>query len=663
NIIMFGKTQPLSTYLFAFAAGKFDTVSRTSNGRKIVMYHRESDSKKVEQNLNAIFDSHFHALNWLENYTGIAYPFGKLDIVLIPDFQYGGMEHSGAIFYRDSRLLLDKNPSVNQRLNQANLIAHEVSHQWFGNLVTMRWFNDVWLKEVFAGLIADKIVNPQFPKVNHQLSFLLSHYPKAYSIDRTSGSNPIQQNLENLLLAGTLYGDIIYHKAPIAMMQLERTMGEEVFQQGVQQYLKQYYMANADWDELISILDSLTPTNLKKWSRAWIEQAIMPTITAKINHNHNGFTKLSLTKKTKGSELPMEYSVKIIDKESQVATFNVQHIKTQTSINIDTNCTNSTILLNANGLGYGLFAPETNTIKELTSPQLHINDAVARASNLIMANELFLDGQINTSDYFAYLLSMLNKETEPQIRSHVLSLIEMVWWQFMPHTERLKQSQLVEFTLYKLFNSKNIPVDERKPIFQTYSRVSLSKEALDNLVDFWNGKAIIEGINLSEQDLTNLSLELAVRGIHQADSIIEAQQGRIENPDRLAKFIFVKHAASPDEAIRDNFFHKLTNAQNRRPEPWVTEALRYFNHPLRTEHSIHYLTASLDLLPEIQQTGDIFFPKMWLDATLWGHSSPEAAKIVTDWLSNHTEISENLRKKLKQSADMLFRKNGVLPIQ
>ncbi|HNV51866.1 MAG TPA: M1 family aminopeptidase, partial [Tenuifilaceae bacterium] len=171
NIFMFGKTQPLSTYLFAFAAGKFDTISRTENNRKIVLYHRENDLKKVERNLDAIFSSHFHSLNWLESYTGIPYPFDKLDIVLIPDFQYSGMEHSGAIFYRDARLLLDENPSVNQKLGQANLIAHEVAHQWFGNLVTMRWFNDVWLKEVFAGLMADKIVNPQFPEVNHQLSF------------------------------------------------------------------------------------------------------------------------------------------------------------------------------------------------------------------------------------------------------------------------------------------------------------------------------------------------------------------------------------------------------------------------------------------------------------------------------------------------------------
>ena len=653
KIFMFGKTQPLSTYLFAFAAGKFDTISRTENNRKIVLYHRESDLKKVERNLDAIFNSHFHSLNWLESYTGIPYPFDKLDIVLIPDFQYSGMEHSGAIFYRDARLLLDENPSVNQKLGQANLIAHEVAHQWFGNLVTMRWFNDVWLKEVFAGLMADKIVNPQFPEVNHQLSFLLSHYPRAYSVDRTSGSNPIQQKLDNLLFAGTLYGDIIYHKAPIAMMQLEKTMGEELFQKGVQQYLKQYCMANADWNELISVFDTLTPIDLKNWSKAWVEQAELPIISSKIKHDKDSSMTLCLSQKTKGIEIPMEYSVAIIDENSKVETYNIKHNDSQVKINIDNN--DNIILLNSNGLGYGQFITEQDNLNKLINSSVVIDDALARASNLISVNEIFLNGKLNKTEYFNFLLSSLNKEKEPQIRNYLLSNIEMVWWQFMTQDERTKQSQFLEFTLYKLFNSKNIPVDERKPIFQTYTRTAISSEAIENLVDFWNSTAKIDGITLSEQDLTNLALEIAVRGVHEADSLLGVQLNRITNNDRLSKFRFVKRAVSNDEAIRDDFFHSLFNAQNRRPEPWVTEALRYFNHPLRTAHSIHYLTASLDLLPEIQQTGDIFFPKMWLDATLWGHSSPEAAKIVVDWLNSHPQVSENLRNKLKQSADMLFR--------
>ena len=137
------------------------------------MFHRETDAAKVARNRDALFDLHAKSLAWLEDYTGIKYPWGKFDFVLIPSFQFGGMEHPGAIFYNASSMMLDESATQNQLLNRASTIAHETSHMWFGDLVTMRWFNDVWMKEVMANFMAAKIVNPSFPEVNHDLRFLV----------------------------------------------------------------------------------------------------------------------------------------------------------------------------------------------------------------------------------------------------------------------------------------------------------------------------------------------------------------------------------------------------------------------------------------------------------------------------------------------------------
>ena len=150
----YAETQPIPTYLFAFAAGKFQVETAERGGRTLRMFHRETDKEKVQRNRDAVFDLHAASLAWLEKYTGIAYPFGKFDFVLIPSFQFGGMEHPGAIFYNAASILLEKSATENQMLNRASTIAHESSHMWFGDLVTMRWFNDVWMKEVFANFIA-----------------------------------------------------------------------------------------------------------------------------------------------------------------------------------------------------------------------------------------------------------------------------------------------------------------------------------------------------------------------------------------------------------------------------------------------------------------------------------------------------------------------------
>ena len=166
------------------------------------------------------------------------------------------MEHVGAIQYRASSLFLDEAPSETRLLGRAGLIAHETAHMWFGNLVTMEWFNDVWTKEVFATFMAGKMVNPSFPDVNHDLNFLVRQYPRAYSVDRTEGANPIRQHLPNLNEAGQMYGAIIYNKAPIMMRKLEKVIGEELFREGIQEYLESYAFDNATWPALIEILDA-----------------------------------------------------------------------------------------------------------------------------------------------------------------------------------------------------------------------------------------------------------------------------------------------------------------------------------------------------------------------------------------------------------------------
>ena len=141
-------------------------VGHAREGRSLDDHAAQGDGRGESraQCLKRIFDLHAAAIDWLEDYTGIDHPFEKLDFALIPAFQYGGMEHAGAIFYRARSLMLDEAPSDMDLLGRASLIAHETAHMWFGNLVTMEWFDDVWLKEVFANFMAAKIVNPSFSR-------------------------------------------------------------------------------------------------------------------------------------------------------------------------------------------------------------------------------------------------------------------------------------------------------------------------------------------------------------------------------------------------------------------------------------------------------------------------------------------------------------------
>ena len=180
KLIAFQPTQPLSTYLFSFVAGKWQQLAESRDGKTIVMYYRETDPQKVAQH-TIIFDQVFASLKWLEDYTGIPYPFDKYDLVIVPGFQFGGMEHPGAVLYNDKRMFLGPHPTIEEELGRMELIAHETTHMWFGDAVTMAWFDDVWTKEVFANYFASQMTRPEFPGVNHLLNDLRNFYIPAYA--------------------------------------------------------------------------------------------------------------------------------------------------------------------------------------------------------------------------------------------------------------------------------------------------------------------------------------------------------------------------------------------------------------------------------------------------------------------------------------------------
>ncbi len=392
--VRFGETQPISTYLFTFAAGQFKVETAERKGRQFRMLHRETDAAKVARNRDAVFDLHAGAIDWLENYTGIPYPFGKFEFLLVPSFQFGGMEHPGSIYYNASTVLLDESATQNQKLGRASLIAHETAHMWFGDLVTMRWFNDVWMKEVFANFMAAKIVNPAFPEINHDLRFLYAHYPAAYDVDRTAGTNAIRQRLDNLDEAGSMYGAIIYQKAPIVMRQLEILLGASAFRDGMQEYLKAHAFGNATWTDLIAILDRRTPEDLVSWSRSWVEEAGRPTIKVDLKAQPGVLESLDLAQEDPNKNRALLWtqplSVAIGYRRDGVAT---KHRLSGATLRVVSNSAVPLYVLpNNDGVSYGNFVldPASRAYLLETLPA----DEVARGSALVMLWEEMVDGRV-----------------------------------------------------------------------------------------------------------------------------------------------------------------------------------------------------------------------------------------------------------------------------
>lgn len=646
--LQFARSDLISSYLFSFVAGEFDKVTREIDGRQISLLHRESDAEKVARNLDVAFELHGAALEFLEDYTGIAYPFQKFDFALIPGFQYGGMEHVGAIQYRADGIFLDESPSQSELLGRASLIAHETAHMWFGDLVTMAWFNDVWMKEVFANFIAAKAVNPSFPEINHELGFLVRHYPSAYAVDRSEGANAIRQLLPNLNEAGTLYGNIIYNKAPVMMRQLEALLGEEPFRDGLREYLTRYANGNATWPDLIAILDDKTDADLRQWSEVWVNTPGRPHFLAQADSDASPNTLRIIQQDPAGAGRVWPQRFDITDVTGQSRNTRTGYsLEPETRVQIGAV---PTTIFNSDGYGYGLFPAQPASLEQWQ--QL---DEVAQGALLISLYENMLeDNGIEPAAYVRELLQLAVTEDNQLLLNLALGQMDRIYWSFLPEAEREALTPVLEDALWSaMLNTDDS--SKKKIYFDAYSSAALSETALSQLLDIWRGTTVVEGLNLSENDHIGLATSLAIKQPALAEEISNTQLDRIENADRRRRFEFVIPALASDQQPRDRFFASLSEARNRNREPWVLDGLNALHHPLRAADSEKYLLPSLELLEEIQQTGDIFFPARWLDASLGNYRSQSAVSSVREFLAQRPDYNEQLRMKILQAADRLFR--------
>ena len=650
---VFEAADKLPTYLFSFTAGKYTQIEKNIGKYNTEFLYRETDSAKIKLSVDSIFNLHKDAINFLESWTGIPYPFKKVGFVAIPDFQFGGMEHPGAVQYKASSLFLDAGATKDQHIARLSLISHETAHMWFGDLVTMRWFNDVWMKEVFANFMADKVTEDIMGTETFNLKFLQDHYPSAYAVDRTKGANPIRQQLDNLQEAGSIYGNIIYHKAPIMMRQLESLMGKDNFKKGIREYLKKYAYGNATWPDLIAILSKYSTTDLYSWNRVWVNQPGRPVFDYKITYSGNKISKL------------------VIDQQPEVGpkriwpqVFNILLVYTDHTKIIPVDMKAQQVLLtaaigeakplfilfNADGMGYGLFPADT----AMGASIFNLKSPLARASTYINLYENMLAGRtFKPADLLMLFQHGVSVEKNELNLRLLTSYISSIYWTFMRPEDRRAVSVALEADLWSAMN-KQVETNNKKLLFNGYQNIYLSTEAQSRMYNIWQNQMPPLGVKLTEDDYTALALSITLKS-DTVTTILKQQQNRITNTDRKDRLNFLMPALSLDVRERDAFFNGLANQKNRAKEAWVTTALAYLHHPLRQNTSIKYLPKSLQLVEEIQRTGDIFFPQSWLSAIFGNYQTKQAYQTVTEFLNQHPQYNPKLKEKILQTTDNLYR--------
>ena len=280
----FETTPRMSSYLLAFAAGDMQGITaKTKNGTLVGVYATKAHP---ESNLEFALDIAVRCIEFYEEYYGVKYPIPQSLHVALPDFSAGAMENWGLVTYREIYLLVDENSTALSRQTVALVVAHELAHQWFGNLVTMKWWDDLWLNESFANMMEYVSVDAIEPSWKIFEDFQTSGAPYALKRDATDGVQSVHVEVKHPDEINTLFdGAIVYAKGSRLMHMLRRWLGDDAFRKGLGSYFEKHQYGNTIGRDLWDALSQASGRDVAAFMDAWLEQPGYPVVTAKVEND------------------------------------------------------------------------------------------------------------------------------------------------------------------------------------------------------------------------------------------------------------------------------------------------------------------------------------------------------------------------------------------
>ena len=280
----FETTPRMSSYLLAFAAGDMQGITaKTKNGTLVGVYATKAHPAS---NLEFALDIAVRCIEFYEEYYGVKYPIPQSLHVALPDFSAGAMENWGLVTYREIYLLVDENSTALSRQTVALVVAHELAHQWFGNLVTMKWWDDLWLNESFANMMEYVSVDAIEPSWKIFEDFQTSGAPYALKRDATDGVQSVHVEVKHPDEINTLFdGAIVYAKGSRLMHMLRRWLGDDAFRKGLGAYFEKHQYGNTIGRDLWDALSQASGRDVAAFMDAWLEQPGYPVVTAKVEND------------------------------------------------------------------------------------------------------------------------------------------------------------------------------------------------------------------------------------------------------------------------------------------------------------------------------------------------------------------------------------------
>ena len=561
----FATTEKMSTYITAVVAGPYEGVTdalTSSDGRTIDLgvYCRASVLEHLDA--DAIIDITRKGFEFFEDAYGIAYPFTKYDQVFVPEYNAGAMENAGCVTFRDAYVFRTR-PTEAQLESRANTILHELAHMWFGDLVTMKWWNDLWLNESFAEFMSHLALAENTPYTEGWTGFMVR---KDWGLkqDQLPTTHPITAQIRDLADVEVNFDGITYAKGASVLRQLVSYVGRDAFFAGLHEYLTAHSYANATLADLLGELEKASGRDLAAWSKVWLEEAGVTLLRPSVETDEEGrITRLSIEQEafSEGASLrPHRLAVAgySLDGESLQRVFHEELDVDGASTDVPSAegvARPDFILVNDGDLAYAKIRLDEDSLAFAVANITRFTDSLTRGVVMAAAWDMTRDGQMKARDYLNLALTAVPAETNMQLLTLTLRHIDEAVRTFVAPDARAEAAETVGRRLLLLARTARSGSDAQRMLVAAAARNASNAEQFEAIKALYDGSATLEGLEL-DVDLQWSLLIALVRGGVAGDAEIDARE---QEDDTMTgrQNAAAARAARDDAAVKEQVWEQV----------------------------------------------------------------------------------------------------------
>lgn len=656
------KTTPkISTYLFFLGAGNFEVWKDSYENIPLELYARKSFKKYIDH--QNIFESTKKGLKFFSEYFGTRYPFSKYGQVFVPEFAWGGMENPGAVTLNE-RNIYRGTPKQSDLDNRNDLILHEMAHMWFGDLVTMNWWNDLWLNESFASYLA---ALAQDRAMQAKVTWLDFYSSKGWGYwqDQLSTTHPIETVVTDVRTSKGNFDGITYAKGAATLKQLHFFVGEDGFREGLRSYFKKFAWSNTSRADFIGEIAKASSKDLEGWTKSWLQTAGPHRVQIKWQCDDVA-KKISLFEILQSPNVSKAYS----PHRTQIAFFNKKEgEKFELNKTIEVSYEGkTTVVAEANGIAcpdfvypnyedqdYALFSLDPVSLKNAEQVlKGGISNPLTRLMVWSTLSQMVRDTELRVSDYMNFALSGLEIESDPEILAILLgshSNIANNYWRYLTKVQRSTIAPQLEKLIWQKVESA--PNNNMRLIyFDFFVSIASTTDSVTRLNSMMKGESKVDGVDLDQDRRWDIAEALAKANAPKVAALVESE--RKKDPTTTGqRSALAAWVAIPTAAAKADFWKMLAKPKDI-PYSNLRSASANFNHSDYPDLSTKYVQPFFNTVTsynwnENDNLVEIFFERIFPQNIC----SAELLKKSQQFFNSAKNLTSLARRSWKEANDEL----------